>query len=240
MTFAAGHQQAKSWTLHGFRLGAVAMLPLLPGVFAFGIAFGTVAVRKGFLLLDALIMSATVCAGMAQIVVVESWPDTITLPAIAGMALITAVICMRFLLIGASLRPWLGGLPASKVYPSLYLLTEPNWILAMRYRAEGGSDAAYFTGAGVMVWLSWVLGTAAGFWLGASVGDPQRFGLDLITPAFFSAMLVSLWRGPRLAAGWVVGAAVAVAVDRWVGGLWYVLAGALAGMATEGLADDRE
>jgi predicted branched-subunit amino acid permease len=211
----------------------------LPGVFAFCIAFGTVAARKGFTLFDAFVMSATVCAGMAQLVVLESWPDRLTLPAIAGLALITAVVCMRFLLLGASLRPWLGGSPASKVYPALYLLTEPNWILTMRYRAQGGSDAAFFAGSGVMVWIVWVLATAPGYWLGTSVGDPQRFGLDLIMPAFFSAMLVSLWRGPRRAIGWVVGAVVAVAVDQWFGGSWCVLAGALAGTATEGLVDDR-
>ncbi len=234
------HTQGPSWTLAGFRLGAWAVLPLTPGVFAFSIAFGTVAARKGLTLIDAFLMSATVCAGMAQIVVVESLPDRLTLPAIAAMALIAGVICMRFLVIGASLRPWLGALPAHKIYPALYLLTEPNWILSVRYRAEGGNDAAYFAGAGVMVWLVWMLGTLPGYWIGASVPDPQRYGLDLIIPAFFSAMLVRLWRGPRRASGWLVGAAVAVAVDQWVGVSWSVLAGALAGMAAEGLRDDRE
>jgi predicted branched-subunit amino acid permease len=179
MAFTAQPQQAPRWTLAGFRLGAVAALPLLPGVFAFGVAFGTVAARKGLTLADALAMSATVCAGLAQIVVVESWPGRLTFAAIAGMTLITAIICMRFLVIGASLRPWLGGSAATKVYPSLFLLTEPNWILSMRYRAQGGSDAAYFAGSGAMVWLTWVLSTAPGYWLGAAVGDPHRFGLDL-------------------------------------------------------------
>jgi predicted branched-subunit amino acid permease len=166
------------WTLHGFRLGAMAVLPLLPGVVAFGVAFGTVAARKGFTLIDAFVMSATVCAGMAQLVVLQSFPAKLTLTAIAGMALITAVVCMRFLVIGASLRPWLGGLPAGKVYPALFVLTEPNWIMSMRYRAEGGSDAAFtfFAGSGVMVWAVWVLATAPGYWLGTSVGIPGRFG----------------------------------------------------------------
>lgn len=230
--------QGPRWTFDGFRLGAVAILPLLPGVFAFGIAFGTVAARKGLTVVDALLMSATVSAGIAQIVVVESWPDRITLSAIAGMALIASIICMRFLIIGASLRPWLGGSAASKVYPSLFLLTEPNWILSMRYRANGGSDAAYFAGSGLMVWITWVVSTAPGYWLGAAVGDPHPFGLDLIMPAFFSAMLVSLWRNARRAASWAVGAAVAVAVDQTIGGSWSVLAGALAGMASAGFIDD--
>ena len=37
-----------AWTLEGFRQGALEILPLSPGLFAFGLAFGTVAARKGF------------------------------------------------------------------------------------------------------------------------------------------------------------------------------------------------
>src|ERR1700692_2217881 len=137
-----------AWTLEGFRLGAWTILPLMPGLFAFGMAFGTVAARKGFSLLDAVIMSGTVYAGVAQLVVLESWPERLTFPAIAATAAVTGLISSRFLLIGASLRPWLGSQPASKIYPALFLLTEPNWLMSMRYRAGGGSNPAYFLGGG--------------------------------------------------------------------------------------------
>src|SRR3954470_13678673 len=109
-----------AWTLEGFRQGALEILPLMPGLFAFGLAFGTVAARKGFTLLDALVMSGTVYAGVAQLVALETWPDSLTLPVIGGMWLGTGLISSRFLLIGASLRPWLGSQPASKIYPSLF------------------------------------------------------------------------------------------------------------------------
>lgn len=59
------------WTIEGFREGALATLPLMPGLCAFGLAFGTIAARKGLGLFDACIMSATVYAGVAQIIVVE-------------------------------------------------------------------------------------------------------------------------------------------------------------------------
>ena len=226
------------WTLAAFRHGAWAMLPLLPGVFAFGMGFGTLAAGKGFSLVDTVAMSLTVYAGMAQYIVLQSWPDQLTLSAIASAALITGMVGSRFLLIGASLRPWLGSLPARQAYPMLFLLTEPNWILAMRYRAEGGSDPAYFLGAGAMVWCAWVGSAAPGWWLGAAVGDPARFGLDLVMPVFFAAMLVRLWRGPRNALGWAIAGGVAVAVDHWIGGWWYVLAGSLAGSVAGGFLDD--
>jgi 4-azaleucine resistance transporter AzlC len=229
---------APRWTLEAFRLGAVGMLPLLPGLFAFGMAFGTVAARKGFTLFETLLMSATVFAGMSQIIVLESWPERLTLSAIAATALVTGMVSMRFLLIGASLRPWLGTSSSFKVYPTLYLLTEPNWLLSMRYRTNGGTDPAFLLGSGVMVWIFWVLAAAPGYWLGASVADPKIYGLDLVMPAFFTAMLVSLWRGPRRSIAWIVAGAVAVASDMLLGGFWFVLTGAIAGSVAGGLIDD--
>lgn len=227
------------WTLDAFRHGACAMLPLTPGVFAFGLGFGTVAARQGFSLLDTFIMSATVFAGAAQYVVVGAWPHALTLPAIVGAGLVTSIICIRFLLIGASLRPWFGGTPAGKVYPALYLLTETNWILSMRYYKQGGRDAGFFVGSGVIVWIFWVLGCMPGYLLGAAIADPRVVGLDMVMPVFFAAMMVPMWRGARRAAAWLVAGVVAIAVDHWISGWWATLAGALAGSVTGGF-DDRE
>src|ERR1700682_2288970 len=131
------------WTFAAFREGVIATLPLMPGLFAFGMAFGTVAARKGFSLLDAMVMSGTVYAGVAQLVVLESWPERMTWPMIASTAAVTALICSRFLLIGASLRPWLGSQPASKIYPTLFLLVEPNWLMSVGYPTNGRSGPAY-------------------------------------------------------------------------------------------------
>jgi predicted branched-subunit amino acid permease len=228
------------WTLDGFRLGAWTILPLMPGLFAFGAAFGTVAARKGFSLLDALAMSGTVYAGVAQLVALETWPDKLTLPAIGGIVLVTALISSRFLLIGASLRPWLGAQPAGKIYPALFLLVEPNWLMSMRYRAKGGSDPAYLLGGGAVIYAVWMVSTAAGFWLGTSIGDPHTFGIDMVMPAFFTAMLISMWRGLRASVGMIVGGGVAIAVDFVFGGLWYLIVGALAGSVAGGFVDDRK
>ena len=57
------------WTFVAFREGVISTLPLTPGLFAFGMAFGTVAARQGFSLLDAVAMSAIVFSGVAQ----SSW-----------------------------------------------------------------------------------------------------------------------------------------------------------------------
>ncbi|MDP1908487.1 MAG: AzlC family ABC transporter permease, partial [Hyphomicrobium sp.] len=62
-------------------MGAFEALPILPGLAAFSMAFGIVAARKGFALVDALIMTGTVYAGLTQMVVVESWPAQMTVAA---------------------------------------------------------------------------------------------------------------------------------------------------------------
>jgi 4-azaleucine resistance transporter AzlC len=225
------------WTLAAFRAGAVATLPLMPGLFAFGMAFGTVAARKGFTLLDAELMSAIVFSGVAQIIVVDAWPQELTAAAIFAVATVTFVICSRFLLIGAAMRPLLGGLPKAQTYTFLHFLVEPPWLLSLRYQRNGGDDPGFVFGSAAMCWIVWVVSCAPGFWLGAAA-DPHRFGLDMVIPAFFTAMLVSIWQGPRKAIGWAAGGLVAVIADFALGGFWYVLLGALAGCIVGGLTDE--
>jgi len=225
------------WTFAAFREGVIATLPLMPGLFAFGMAFGTVAARKGFSLADALVMSGIVFSGVAQIIVVDAWPQQLTVTTIFAVSVATFVICSRFLLIGAAMRPLLGKLPAVQVYPFLHFMVEPPWLLGLRYERNGGTDPGFIFGSAASCWVVWVVSTAPGFWLGSSV-DPYRFGLDMVMPAFFTAMLVSLWQGPRKAIGWAVAAVVAAAADLLLGGFWYVVLGALAGSIVGGLTDE--
>lgn len=234
---SGSHQTAPYWTFAAFREGVLATLPLMPGLFAFGMAFGTVAARKGFTLFEAETMSAVVFAGVAQIIVVDSWPQQLTASTIFTAAVATFVICSRFLLIGASMRPLLGKLPAAQAYPFLHFLVEPPWILSIRYQRNGGHDPGFVFGSAATCWVVWVVSTAPGYWLGSAV-DPHRFGLDMVMPAFFTAMLVSLWQGARRSIGWVVAGAVAIAADMMFGGFWYVIFGALAGSIVGGLTDE--
>jgi predicted branched-subunit amino acid permease len=238
MSTETSHPPAPRWTLAAFRAGLIAMVPLLPGLTAFGMAFGTVAARKGFTLTETVVMNAVVYAGMAQMIALENWPERLTLTSIAAVSLITGMVCLRFVLIGASLRPWLGSEPPARIYPTLYLLTEPNWIRTLRYRAEGGADPAFLLGSGVIVWLAWVLAPLPGYWLGTSLSEPAKYGLDLVMPAYFTARLVPLWRGRRRAIGWAIAAAVAVVTDMTLGGLWFVFTGALAGAIAGGFIPD--
>ena len=231
-------EQAPYWSRAGLWSGIRYTLPMLPGTAVFGMAFGTVAAQKGLTLTEAALMSALVFGGASQLVAMEVWSNPMTWALVAPLALVTGVVNMRLLLMSASLRPWLGPLPARQTYPALLLTTDATWLVAMRYRADGGSDASVLLGSGFTLWLPWVASSALGFLLGALIAEPARYGIDLIMPIFFVAMLVPLWRGPRRAIPWAVAGLVALLVQYLVPGFWFIIAGALAGAVSGGFIDE--
>jgi predicted branched-subunit amino acid permease len=231
---------APYWSLDGLALGARMVLALLPGMIAFGIAVGSATAAKGFTLVETLLMNLLVYAGMSQMVALEVWPQQMNAGALAGLALIGATVNARLLLLSAGMRPWLGQLPAWQSYPLLQLLTDPGWIVAMRYRSEGGADLSIYLGGALIIFAFWMGATSAGYLLGALVANPRSIGLDLVMPVFFAAMLIPLWRGTTRAIPWVVAGGVALVVYSLVGGWWYVVAGGLAGSIAGGFVDDRD
>ncbi len=222
----------------GLRLGIMLMLPALPGMIAFAVAVGATEARKGFGALDAALMNLLVYAGASQMVAMEAWPDRLGLAAIPALAFLVATVNARMLLFGASLRPWLGELPAWQIYPLLQFTTDPGWLITMRYRADGGNDAAVFLGGALAVVVAWLGATTAGYLMGALVANPRAIALDLVMPIFFCAMAVPLWRRGRRTLAWGVAGAVALATAHLVSGWWFVIAGALAGSLVEGFAED--
>jgi 4-azaleucine resistance transporter AzlC len=227
------------WSPDGLALGARQAVPAIPVMALFAIAFGAFAAQKGLTLIEATLMSATNFAGAAQFVAAEIWTRPMTGAAILALALVTGIVNMRFVLISASLRPWLGRLPARQTYPALSVLTEPGWLIALRYRAEGGGNVATILGSGLAFWVIWVAGTAGGWLVGATVSEPERHGLDLVMPVFFAVILVPLWRGARAAVPWAVAGAAAVVASLYLPGSWYIMVGAVAGAIAGGMQDER-
>ena len=92
--------------VHEFRRGALASLPLAPGVVAFGLLYGMMARQVGFTSWEALAMSCIVHAGSAQFVALGMWHT-----GSAGTIIMTTlVVNLRHLLMGASVAPYLRGL----------------------------------------------------------------------------------------------------------------------------------
>jgi len=233
-------KKSPHWTLAGFNLGMRLALPVLPGMIAFGLAVGATAARKGFSFVESLAMNVFVYAGMSQLVAMEAWPERVTLGALPALMVLMVTVNARMLLMSAALYPWLGASPPWKIYPTLHVLADPSWIIAMRYRANGGSDAGILLGSSVLLAVAWVGASCLGYIGGTLIADPRRYGIDLVMPIFFAAMLIPLWRGPRPAIAWVVAGVVAVTVHQLAGGWWFIVAGAIAGSVVGGFLDDTD
>ena len=230
-------ERAPTWSLAGLARGALTAAPVLPSLVMFAAAFGTLAAQRGLSLAEATAMSAIVFGGASQLAAMEAWENPLTVSVIVALALVVGIVNMRLLLMSASMRPWLGGLPAWQSYPALYVLSDASWLMTTRYRAEGGNDVSVFVGASLTIWATWVGATVPGYLIGELI-DPRRFGLDMAMPAMFVAMLVPLWRGPRRAVPWLVAGAAALAASSLLPGWWFVIIGALAGCIAGGFIDE--
>jgi predicted branched-subunit amino acid permease len=227
-----------TWSLDGVRQGAVTIIPALPGVAIFGAAFGALAAERGLTTFEAMLMSGIVFAGVSQIAAMELWSPQITPALVLTVAFTSLVINLRMVLMGASIQPWLAGAPPLQVYPGLYILTDSNWVSTLRYRREGGADAGFLFGGGLIIWLTFVPATAIGQVFGSLLADPRPFGVDMILPLYFVALLAPMFESARRSIPWAIAGVVAIAVQYVVPGFWYIIAGTLAGAIAGGLLGD--
>ncbi|MGO4738261.1 AzlC family ABC transporter permease [Bosea sp. 2KB_26] len=225
-------------TWRGMILGVRKISVVLPGIIVFAVAFGAAAAAKGLSLLETVMMSAIVYAGVAQLVAMELWRPEWTWGAIAGLAAVTATVNARMVLQGASLQPWFARFPRALNALHLFFFTDANWLVGTRYHAEGGRDLGVLIGGGLLLWVVWVLATVPGYLLGSLVSDPRRYGIDLVMPIFFAAMIVPLWRGRRAALPWLVAGIVALVTAKLVDGYAFIIVGALSGAVAGAFLDD--
>jgi 4-azaleucine resistance transporter AzlC len=228
-TSAAFPDQAlRDFTRRGLATGFRRMLPLTAGNLAYGLVFGALAARQGFSLGETSVMSGVVYSGAAQVAALELWR---TPPPMGAIWLTSALISLRYLVLGATLRPWLGRLASWRVYGSLLLLADQSWALALTEFRARRQDAGFLLGAGLALLVTWISGSAAGWLAGGRLPDPSRWALDFAPTAIFIALLPGLWRGRGDLLPWLVAAGVAIMIAQALSGPWYILLGAAAGTA---------
>ena len=225
-------------SLKGCVQGALLCVPVFPGIIVFGAGFGTVAAQKGLTFLETVLMNSFVYAGASQFVAMEIFKEPLDHGTLIAMIGVTAAVNMRMLLIGASLRPWLGQLPGHQTYPALFFLTDLNWLLTLAQYDKGERDWGIYLGSGLVVWAVWSMSVIPGYFAGSLISDPKTFGLDLVLPAFFAALNVPLWKGKRQSYSWAIAGGVAWATWALFGGYWSIFTGAFAGAIAGAYLDD--
>jgi predicted branched-subunit amino acid permease len=223
------------FTLAGIRRGMRLGSALSPPVLVYGIVFGVLAGEAGRSALEAVLMSALIHSGSAQIAALQGMAAGPYVAPIVATILLTNA---RYVLYGAALRPWYPGAPPAGIYPTLFLLGDGNWAMAMKEHAEGRHDAGFLLGSGLAQFFPWTIGTWIGHAAGSAVADPRRLGMDFMIVALAAAMATAFWRGRAslLPAG--VALAVALGVHAIAPGGWVALLAGLAGAAAAWAAHD--
>lgn len=173
-----------------FKKGIKAELPLLVGVVPFGMIYGVLAIEAGLQSLEAQAMSVMVFAGSAQFILTQL--VSAGAPALV-MVVTAAIVNLRHMLYSASVAPYLRSVKPLWKLLLAYLLTDEAYAVTIVHFTDSRSDPAmprhfFLLGAGIALWTSWQLSTAAGIFLGALI--PAGWALDFTLPLIFIALVV--------------------------------------------------
>lgn len=223
--------------LRDFLGGMRAIAPLIAAVIPIGLVFGAVAATKGLTPAETGLMSALVFAGGSQFVAMDIW----THPASwSGVGFAALLVNIRHVLMSASLATKMRDFTPSTRLASMLFLADEIWAMA-EFRARVAKlTPAWFAGLVVPFYLAWLVSGIAGAAAGAFLGDPVVLGLDFAFPAVFIVLVMGFWKGAETGAVLLASGAAAVATQHFVPGVWYIAAGAVAGLLTALVAGSRE
>jgi len=188
-----------------YREGVRTATAVAATVWFFGASFGLVARSAGMGVLAPLVMSATTFAGSAQFAAAS-----ILAGSGSAVAAITAAVLLnaRYVPISISVAQLFHG-PRLRRLAEPQLIVDESWALAGR---GGRFDRRILIGAGLLLYVAWVSGTAVGVLAGDALGDPKNLGLDGAFPALFLALLVPQLRGRRAVVAALVAAGISLAL----------------------------
>ena len=190
--------------LHTFLEGIRDEVPLLLAVIPFGVIYGIVALEAGLTKLQAQSMSYIVFGGSSQFVasklIAEAVPGSL-------IVLTVAVVNLRHMLYSASVAPYVQNLSFRWKALLAYLLTDEAYAVVINYyqrQEEHRYSHWYFLGAGLILWITWQMSTAAGIFMGKVL--PPSWPLDFFLPLTFIAIVVPFLKDcPSVAAAVAAG-----------------------------------
>jgi predicted branched-subunit amino acid permease len=186
-----------------FRAGVRAGIPFALAGGLLAASFGVLADDVGMPGWAAVLMSAIVFGGSAQIAALSIMGGGGGLGSAIGAA---ALMNSRFLPMGIAIGPSLPGGPVARAAQGQPVV-DASWALASD--GEGGFDRHVMFGSSAIQYVTWVSGTALGVLFGSALGDPRDLGVDAIYPAFFLALMIAEIRSGRALGVAAAGALIA-------------------------------
>lgn len=203
--------------MRGFKLG----LPILLGYAPVGAAFGIVARDLGFTPLQAVVCSGTAIAGAGQFIalaVMKAHGSVLT------VITATTVVNLRYVLFAAAMAPYVSRVSLRGQSFLAFTLTDETFAVNIDDHRRGLADAWSMAGVGVIAWVGWVSGTAAGAFAAGLIGDPNAWGVQFAMPAMFTALLVAQAEDRRHVLVGALAAALALALMLALPDRWYIIA----------------
>ncbi|MFD2263952.1 AzlC family ABC transporter permease [Lacibacterium aquatile] len=226
------------FTLKGGWRGAKTALQMVLAYIPWGGTIGVLAQANGLSFAEAMLMSALMFAGSAQVLALSIWVHP--LPFLA-LTISTFSVNLRFALMGPVLAPWFDKISGWRLWGSLFVLADQNWALSVAELRKGGRDAGFMLGSGIILWTTWVVVTGLGYQLGAVLKPEAGHPAFFAALAVFCAMLVTMWRGLGDLLPWVTSGIVAIIVSKLLPGTsWHIVIGAISGCAIAILRDNRK
>lgn len=220
--------------LEAARRGMRELLPLAPGVFAWGLVTGVAMVKSGLPVPEAIGLSLLAYAGSAQLA---------ALPLLASAAplwlvTITAVIVnLRFVVYSAVTRRHFMHLPVRQRLWLGYVIGDIMFVRftsLLQREPDYPHRVAYYLGGALCNWVIWQVSSILG--IAAAAQIPADWGLELAGTLALIALLVPLCRESPALLGVIVAGVVAVLTQAWplrLGMLLGILAGIGVAMGLE-------
>ena len=198
------------------------MMPLWAGAIPAGVAYGVAARSAGLSVLETQVMSLVVFSAAGQIGAVSLLATGASGPLLIGTVLaLNAQLVLLGLAVGRQLR-----LSWSQRLLAAWVLTDGAYGVSL---GVGPLRLGVLLGAGASMYSGWNLGTALGAGLGAALPNPGAFGINLVAPLAFLAVLVPLVRTRPMLAVVVVAGVSTYLLSQAVPGGVAVLGAGLAG-----------
>jgi predicted branched-subunit amino acid permease len=178
---------SSSGALADFWRGYLALLPLWSGAIPAGVAYGVAARSAGLGVLETQLMSLVVFSAAGQIGAVSLLAGGASPLLLVGTVLaLNAQLVLLGVAVGRQLR-----LSWPQRLATAWLLTDGAYGVSL---GVGPLRLAVLLGAGASMYTGWNLGTALGAGVGAALPSPGAFGINLVAPLSFLAVLVPLLR----------------------------------------------
>ncbi len=219
-----------------FVRGVREVMPLTPGLIAWGLVTGVAMVKSGLPIPWAIVITLTAYAGSAQLAVLPLLTTAAPLWIVAVTALLTN---LRFVIYAAAMRGSFAAYSTRRRFLIGYLIGDFSFITYMNRVNRDGDFAhrdAFYLGMCAFNWFVWQATSLIG--IAAAAFIPTQWGLEFAGLLALVALLVPLLRERPAAAGAVVAATIAVLGHAWPFKIG-MLAGVVAGIAVATLAAGR-